>query len=145
MAHVRQNELDLGPFHDRVKAHCKAIVENPNLLLVQDAAAATVALNGQGWDRPDLMYRIHSIPDKLPHLRTMIGPFFEGALLTWERFTTEFAPGGAIDQATPEQRLRTWNSSTNDTSEGTSGRCRQMLPRGPNMTDNQRNARVMWR
>jgi len=47
--------------------------------------------------------------------------FFKGAAETWERFTTEFAPGGMIDIATADQRERAWLPATNDICEGALG------------------------
>jgi hypothetical protein len=146
MRHVRVagcSALDLGPFHDRVKEHCKAVIENPDLLLAPDSSAETGALEGPGWDRPDVIYRVLSLAPKLPNLRPMLVAFFTGALGTWERFTAEFAVGGSIAQATLKQLQSAWISPTNDVSEGALGQCRQMLRRAPTMTDEQRNARVM--
>ena len=148
MAHVRgtrQNALELGEFHDRVKNHCRAIIENPDLLLACDAVASTGALEGEVWDRPDFIYCVLSISSRMPHLRPLLVAFFEGALKTWERFTTEFAPEGTIARATPEQRASAWVNPTNDVSEGALGRCRQVLRHKPTMTDNQRIARSMYR
>jgi hypothetical protein len=148
MIHVRsviENALELGNFHERVKNHCRAIIEEPDLLLGSDASPQTGALEGQTWDRPDLVYHAVRIAGTLPHLREMLVAFFRGALKTWERFTSEFAPEGPISKATPAQRSSVWNCATNDASEGALGQCRQMLRRAPFMTDNQRNARVMWK
>jgi hypothetical protein len=148
MLHVRsvvENALTLGDFHERVKAHCRAIIANPDLLLATDASPQTGALEGNVWDRPDFMYHVARAGSTFPHLRKMLVAFFEGALATWERFTSEFAPGSPISQATPEQRASVWNSATNDASEGALGQCRQMLRRAPFIADNQRNARVMWK
>ncbi|KAF8597131.1 hypothetical protein BDV93DRAFT_513596 [Ceratobasidium sp. AG-I] len=82
--------------------------------------------------------------DQLPSLQPIMVAFFNGALETWERFTTEFAADTVIAQATESQRENTWISPTNDVSEGALGQCRQMLRWAPTMTDEQRNARVMW-
>ena len=35
--HDTTNVLNLGPLHDKVKAHCQAIINNPDLLLAPDA------------------------------------------------------------------------------------------------------------
>ena len=148
MAHVRgtrQNALELGEFHDQVKNHCRAIIENPDLLLACDAVASTGALEGEVWDRPDFIYCVLSISSRTPHLRPLLVAFFEGALKTWERFTTEFAPEGTIARATPEQQASAWVNPTNNVSEGALGRCRQVLRHKPTMTDNQRIARSMYR
>ncbi|KAF8594292.1 hypothetical protein BDV93DRAFT_459295 [Ceratobasidium sp. AG-I] len=148
MRYVRSsgcNALDLGPFHDWVKLHCQRIIENPDLLLAPDASGATGALDGQAWERPEVVYRVLCLSPKLPNLRSMLVSFFRGALTTWERFTSEFDVGGTIDQATSEQRYSAWVAPTNDVSEGALGQCRQMLRFAPTMTDEQRNARVIWK
>ncbi|KDN43886.1 hypothetical protein RSAG8_05879, partial [Rhizoctonia solani AG-8 WAC10335] len=145
--HVRTshpNALTLGPFHERVKQHCRVIISNPNLLIASDASAATGALDGQPWDRPDVIYNILSLIPILPNIRPILVAFFQGALETWERFTSEFETGGLISQATEKQHKSAWIPATNDVSEGALGQCRQMLRRAPAMSDNQRNARVMW-
>lgn len=147
MRHVRSaglNALQLGSFHTRVIQHCQAIIADPSLLLAANASAATGALDGLNWDRQDVIYRVISLSPKLPNLQCILVAFFNGALETWERFTTEFASDGTIAQATNSQRESTWISPTNDVSEGALGQCRQMLRRAPTMTDEQRNARVMW-
>jgi hypothetical protein len=138
-----QSALELGGFHERVKEHCQAIINNTDLLISRSATAATGALAGQVWDRPDLMYRLLSMSENLPNLHAMLCAFFQGVLSTWERFTSEFAAGRAIDRATSVQRSSVWNPPTNDVRKGALGQCRHMLRRAPNMTDNQRNVRVM--
>ncbi|QRW25730.1 hypothetical protein RhiXN_10807 [Rhizoctonia solani] len=109
------NVLDLGPLHDQVKAHCHTIVNNPNLLL-NSSPKNTPTPDGQPWDCPD----------------------------TWEQFTVEFEPGETIAEATQGQHDSAWNPATNNISKGLLGQCQQMLRWAPNMTDNQRNAWVMW-
>ncbi|KAJ1309800.1 hypothetical protein OPQ81_006565 [Rhizoctonia solani] len=141
---TKLNALDLGIFHKQVKKQCRAIIEKPDILLGQDASAERGSLDGGVWDRPEVVYRISWMSHKLPDLRTMLVAFFEGALETWERFTSEFKEGGVIAQATQEQRDMAWVTPTNDISEGLLGQCRQMLRRAPTMTDEQLNARLMW-
>lgn len=121
MIHVRrmsENALRLAGFHERVQAHCRAIIQNPDLLLAADASPHTGALEGETWDSPDRMYQVMSIANTLPHLRVILGFFFQGALKAWERFTSEFAPEGPISQATTAQCNSVWNCATNDASEG---------------------------
>ncbi|CUA67986.1 Myosin-10 [Rhizoctonia solani] len=148
MRHVRSaalNSMDLGPFHNRVKQHCQAIINNPDLLLGADTSYTTGTLDGQSWDRPEVIYCVLSMVKDLPDIRPALVAFFEGALKSWERFTVEYDDGGIIAQATAKQRKSAWVSPTNDVSEGALGQCRQMLRRAPTMTDEQRNARVMWK
>jgi hypothetical protein len=47
---AKTSALDLGPLHDDVKSHCKAIIENPGLLLDSDASYMTGVLYGKAWD-----------------------------------------------------------------------------------------------
>ncbi|KAH7343193.1 hypothetical protein B0J17DRAFT_738164 [Rhizoctonia solani] len=107
-------------------------------------SAATGALDGQSWDRPDVIYNILSLVPILPDIQPILVAFFWGALQTWERFTSEFETSGQVTQATKRQRESAWMPATNDISEGALGQCRQMLRRAPTMSDHQRNARVMW-
>ncbi|CUA67556.1 Eukaryotic translation initiation factor 3 subunit A [Rhizoctonia solani] len=138
------NALTLGPFHEQVKRHCQAIISNPNLLIGLGASAATGALDGRPWDRPDVVYNILSLTPILPDIQPILVAFFQGALKTWERFTSEFKTDGVVNQASETQRQSAWIPATNDLSEGALGQCRQMLRRAPTMSDNQRNARAMW-
>ncbi|KAG8709460.1 hypothetical protein FRC09_000664 [Ceratobasidium sp. 395] len=137
------NALELGSFHNQVKAHCRAIIQNPELLLSPEALATTGTLDGESWDRPEVIYRVTYLASRLPSIRLLLVAFFEGALGTWERFTTEFDNDSIISQATPKQRQSAWMTPTNDISEGALGQWRQMLRRAPNMTDDQCNAQVM--
>ncbi|KAF8958266.1 hypothetical protein BDZ97DRAFT_1706198, partial [Flammula alnicola] len=47
--------------------------------------------------------------------------FFRGSLATWERFSSEFAPGGVIDEASAEEKHLAWMPATNDVNEGALG------------------------
>ncbi|KAH7334604.1 hypothetical protein B0J17DRAFT_721003 [Rhizoctonia solani] len=138
------NALTLGPFHDRVKQHCRTIILNPNLLIGAETSAATGALDGQSWDRPDVIYNILLLVPILPDIQPILVAFFWGALQTWEQFTSEFETSGQVTQATKRQRESAWMPATNDISEGALGQCRQMLWRAPTMSDHQQNAQVMW-
>src|SRR6266849_5619527 len=60
--------LDLGPLHDDVKAHCKAIINAPGLLLDAEASNVTGALFGELWERPEAFYTVHALKPMLPHL-----------------------------------------------------------------------------
>ncbi|KAJ1309410.1 hypothetical protein OPQ81_006187 [Rhizoctonia solani] len=121
------NALTLGPFHERVKWHCRAIILDPNLLIGAEASAATGTLDGQAWDRPDAIYNILLLIPILPNIQPILVAFFQGALETWERFTSEFETSGLVAQATETQRKTAWIPATNDISEGALGQCRQML------------------
>ena len=47
--------------------------------------------------------------------------FFEAAGKTWQCFTSEFAPGGLIDETTAEEKEVAWMPPTNDANEGALG------------------------
>ncbi|QRV88435.1 hypothetical protein RhiJN_16453 [Ceratobasidium sp. AG-Ba] len=136
--------LELGHLHAEVKDYCRAIAEKPELLIAHNTSLSIGALDAQPWERPEVIYKILSLRSRLPKLSLAISNFFKGALQTWERFGSEFDEGGVISNPTLEQRWSAWLPSTNDVSEGLLGQCRQMIRRAPTITDNQRNARVMW-
>jgi hypothetical protein len=58
---------------------------------------------------------------ELPHLKPLLVRFFQGAAKGWKRFTSEFAPGGLIDEATVEEKDLAWLPTTNDVNEGALG------------------------
>jgi len=149
MKQVRGNPetsaLDLGPLHDDVKSHCKKIIENPGLLLDLDATYVSGALYSKPWERPEAFYAIHSMLPTLPHLSGALVAFFEGALETWERFTSEHAADGIIAQSTAEERARAWMPTTNDPLEGACGDVRVWKRKAPNMTLATFNARKMYK
>ena len=47
--------------------------------------------------------------------------FFKEAAETWEHFTSEFAPGGLIDEATAEEQELAHMPAENDENEGLLG------------------------
>lgn len=137
------NALDLGPLHDKVKAHCKAIISNPDLLLGDDASYELGSLDGQQWHRPEAFYAAKARMGDFPHLRGALVAFFEGALETWERLTSEFATDGHIATSSGMDRARSWMKTTNDDNEGLLGQLRTGSRDAPNMSLHQRNSRVM--
>jgi hypothetical protein len=139
------NLLDLGPVHDKVKAHCHAIIANPNLLISATTSYETGSMDGKIWERPDAVYAVLSYAPHLPHLRGALVAFFEGALDTWERFTDEYCPEGAIASASISERRRAYMKTTNDDNKGALGEARRASQHAPNMTLNQHNARTMYR
>ncbi|KAI0708072.1 hypothetical protein C8T65DRAFT_708596 [Cerioporus squamosus] len=106
------NILNLGPLHERVKAHCRAIIENPDILLGPSMSHTTGALDV-----------LRMAPD-LPHLRGALVAFFTGALMTWERFTAEFAGDSVIATLSSTERETAWMRATNDDNEGALGHVR---------------------
>ena len=86
------------------KAHCQAIIDNPDLLLAQDASWITGAMDGKIWDQPDVFYAVQHLIPSLPHIQGALIAFFEGALETWVRFSSEFTSGGVISSASSQKR-----------------------------------------
>ena len=70
--------------------------------------------------------------------------FFEGAAQTWKRFTSEFAPGGLIDEATQQEHDFAWMLPTNDINEGALGSFCVMMRRQPQLTLIGYNAQAMF-
>jgi hypothetical protein len=139
------NLLDMGPVHDRVIAHCRAIIANPDLILSSAASYSTGSLDGKAWERPDAFYAVHALAPELPHLRGAMVSFFEGSLETWLRFTSEYRPDGPITSATAAERQRAYMLPTNDDNEGGLGGKRVTTRHAPNMTLESHNARAMYR
>jgi hypothetical protein len=79
------------------------------------------SLDGEEWHYPDVIKAIHKMEPELPHLKQVLVAFFIGAAETWKRFTSEFAPGGLIDEATVEEKKLAWMPATNDVNEGALG------------------------
>ncbi|EUC62623.1 hypothetical protein RSOL_424390 [Rhizoctonia solani AG-3 Rhs1AP] len=134
------NALDLGAYHEKVKEYCRAIQEDPYLIM----GSSTGVLDGGKWERPDIIKAVNERSKDIPHLYKMLTAFFGGALKTWDRFTQEFSRESTINQASSKVRARVWNNPTNDASEGALGQARQMIRRMPAITENQRNGRVLW-
>ncbi|TEB34020.1 hypothetical protein FA13DRAFT_1828042, partial [Coprinellus micaceus] len=98
----------------------------------------------QEWQRPDFIRVVHSMAPTLPHLSSLLCAFFSGAGKTWERFTSEFAPGGLIDEASLEEKELAWMLPTNDINEGALGLFRVMMRRQPQLSLSVQNARAMY-
>lgn len=139
------NLLDLGPLHDKVKTHCRAIIANSNLLLATDASYTTGAMDGKVWERSDAFYAVKALAPSLPHLPGALVAFFRGALEGWERFSTEFAPDGQIATATSAERQQAFMLPTNDHNESGLSEKRRVSSYAPTMALEQHNARRMYR
>src|SRR6266568_6380667 len=139
-----QNMLNLGPLHHHVYGYMQKIIANPNILLGNNASYVTATLDGEEWQNPAIIEKIHDISTSLPHLQDLLVVFFKGAAETWKRFTSEFAPGGLIDEATAEERELAWMPATNDENEGALGSFRRLMRNQPQLTLLNHNALAIF-
>ncbi|TEB24287.1 hypothetical protein FA13DRAFT_1797336 [Coprinellus micaceus] len=146
-AHAKNgtNMLMLGPLHDNVRKHLEVLHRDPEQLLSGDVDTLHLiaVLYGQEWQRPDFIRVVHSMAPTLPHLASLLCAFFSGAGKTWERFTSEFAPGGLIDETSLEEKELAWMLPTNDINEGALGSFRVMMRRQPQLSLSVQNAQAI--
>ncbi|RXW25130.1 hypothetical protein EST38_g727 [Candolleomyces aberdarensis] len=128
------NVLDLGPLHLQVRNHCQAVIDDPDLLISDDAMFEIATLDGKPWEDLDAVVAVRKLQGSLTHLPQALVAFFKGALATWIRFSAEFAPGGLIDEAGATERELAWMPSTNDTNEGALGSYRVYMRNKPSST-----------
>ncbi|THV05863.1 hypothetical protein K435DRAFT_744526 [Dendrothele bispora CBS 962.96] len=139
------NVLKLGELHKRVISFIDKLIDNPNLLIGNDASYENGSFDGQPWERPEAFYAVHRYIPELPHLSGVLVAFLKAARETWLRFTSEYAEDGAISKATPEQIERAWMESTNDLCEGNFAEFRQSSRRNPTLSISQYNSRKMFK
>ncbi|KAI0054449.1 hypothetical protein BV25DRAFT_1888666 [Artomyces pyxidatus] len=138
------NMLNYGPFHRDVLSFIQKLIDNPSLLLAANATSETGSMDGLDWFRPEAFEAVQKLAPDLPHLEGALVAFLRGALATWERFTSEFAPGGLIDQATASERERAWMPATNDANEGALGSFRLHARMKPSSTVHAYNAQATY-
>jgi hypothetical protein len=78
-------------------------------------------MDGKPWQAPEVIATIQQMAPEFPHLKLLLVASFEGAFETWKRFTSEFAPGSLIDEATAEEKDLAWMPATNYVNEGALG------------------------
>ncbi|KAF8812144.1 hypothetical protein BYT27DRAFT_7207980 [Phlegmacium glaucopus] len=143
-----QNMLDLGPLHSSVYDHMQKIIENPDILIGKDLNPSEsykmATLDGEKWQNTAVVNKILDLIPTLPHFCDLLIAFFKGAAETWEHFTSEFAPGGLIDEATAEERELAWMPATNDENEGFLGSFRHIMRYQPQLTLLSHNALAMF-
>ena len=139
-----QNMLDLGPLHHRVHKHMQKIIDNPDILIGASSSHLTASLDGDEWQNSTVVSKVLEIAQKLSYFKDLLVAFFTGAANTWERFTSEFAEGGLIDEATAEERDLAWLPASNDENEGALGSFRQLMSRQPQLTLLNHNALAMF-
>ena len=144
----KKKVLDLGPFHSQVYDHMQKIIENPDILIGKDLDPSesykTATLNGEKWQNPAVVKKIFDLIPTLPHFRDLLLAFFKGAAETWEWFTSEFAPGGLINEATAEERELAHMPAANDENEGLLGSFRHLMHYQPQLTLLSYNALAMF-
>ena len=122
----------------------KRIIEDPSFLLGDNATYEMGTADGKEWHSKSVIDVVNQMKPSLPHLETLLVAFFRGALVTWKRFTSEFAPGGLIDEATAEEKDLAWMPATNDVNEGALGAFRVLMRRQPQLTLLHYNALAMF-
>ncbi|KAF8803896.1 hypothetical protein BYT27DRAFT_7225810 [Phlegmacium glaucopus] len=140
----QENMLNLGPFHQRVQNHMQHIIGDPKFLLGPNASYEMGSLDGMDWNSPEIVNAIQKMSPELPYLEPLLVSFFKGASETWKWFTSEFAPGGLIDEATVEERELAWMLATNDVNEGALGSFHVLLCHQPQLTQQGYNALSMF-
>ncbi|KAE9392379.1 hypothetical protein BT96DRAFT_830646 [Gymnopus androsaceus JB14] len=129
VAHVRknpdQNALDMGPYHQEVLAACKAVIDNPDIVLGANTFHVPATLGGEQFYHSEVMYAVHRMAPSLLHLCPLVQRFFTGAYEAWPRFMTEFAAGGKIAHLTEEERKCATQSTNNNLNESAFGIVRQ--------------------
>ncbi|KAF8227020.1 hypothetical protein L208DRAFT_1298847, partial [Tricholoma matsutake] len=128
----------------KVLDHMGEIIHNPHLLIGPPPSFTTAALDGQNWNSPKIFEAVHEKVSTFPHINGLLTAFFEGAEETWKRFTSEFAPGGLIDQSTVEEKEPAWMPATNDVNEGTLRAFRVQMQIKPQLTMTNYNALAMF-
>ncbi|KAJ7229547.1 hypothetical protein B0H12DRAFT_1240213 [Mycena haematopus] len=139
------NLLDLGPLHKAVCDHIQSILDDPDILFGDELAFETGTLDGQPWHDPLAIEAVIKIMPSLPHLKAVTLAFLRGSLTTWIRFSSEFAPGGLIDECSATEKQLAWMPSTNDANEGALGAYRVAVRGKPSLTLQQYNSQAMYR
>jgi hypothetical protein len=101
-------------------------------------------MDGLPWQGPKAFEAIQNMASQLPHLKPLLVAFFKGASESWKRFTSEFAPGELIDEATAEEKELAWMPPTNDVNEGALGSFCVLMQCQPQLTLLQYNAQAMF-
>lgn len=138
------NALDLGPLNKKVESFIKRIIEDPSFLVGDNVTHEVGTVDQQPWRSKEVVEEINKLAPEFPHLKGALVAFFRGALESWKRFTSEYTPGGLIDEATQEEKDLAWMPTTNDMNEGALGQFRVMMRRQPQLTLLQYNARTMF-
>ncbi|KAJ7213389.1 hypothetical protein GGX14DRAFT_392897 [Mycena pura] len=102
-------------------------------------------LHTSPWRNPLAIEAVIKLIPSLSHLKAITMAFFRSSLTTWIRFSSEFAPGGLIDQCSASEKQLAWMPSTNDTNEGALGAYYVAIWGKPCLTLHHYNSLVMYR
>ena len=138
------NALDLGPLNQKIESFMVRLIEDPTFLVGEHVSYETGSFDGKPWRSEKVVKKINELAPQFPYLKQALVAFCKGAHETWKRFTSEYTPGGLIDEATQEEKDLAWMPSTNDVNEGALGQFRVMICRQPQLTLLQYNARTMF-
>ena len=108
--------------------------QKSTFLVGPNASYHAGAMNGQKWQSPEAFAAIQKLAPSLPYLKPLLVAFCKGAAETWKCFTSEFAPGGLIDEASQEERELAWMLPTNDINEGALGSFHIMMCHQPQLS-----------
>ncbi|KAL5522571.1 hypothetical protein ACEPAG_8588 [Sanghuangporus baumii] len=128
------NGLKLDTLLQKVKAHIRKLIDDPDIILAANARPEEAIMGGnESWNRPDTVKAIqeHITMDRLPKLKDLFKAFLRGALYTWERFSSEFHEDGTIATLTENEKDLAWMPSTNDVNEGALGSYRMFARKNP--------------
>jgi len=81
----------------------------------------TRTFDGTPWNSKEVVEKINKLAPDFPQLKPALVAFFKGAQETWKLFTSDYALGGLIDEATEEEKDNAWMPPTNDVNEGALG------------------------
>jgi hypothetical protein len=139
------NMLNLGPLHAKIKEHIEKLITNPGLLLNPSSESTPGTFDDRPYENPEAVKAILDLAPKLPHLADVLVAFLKGASSTWDRFTSEFVPGGIIDEATDLEKDLAWMPATNNLNEGALGSYRVFMRYKPRTALHNFNAQAMYR
>ncbi|KAG2737241.1 hypothetical protein P692DRAFT_20699717, partial [Suillus brevipes Sb2] len=112
----------LGPLHDDVKTHLRALIDSLELLLSRESGYILGALWGESWEDQKAVDACLDLYDSLTSeqqglARDLLRAFFRGALETFQRFTSESAPDGLVAMSTQAERDAAHIPAMNDANE----------------------------
>jgi len=117
--------------------------QRPWYAYYQFGSFKTATLDGEMWQNINVIKKIKDLIPELPHFHELLA-FFNEAAQTWERFTSKFALGGLIDEATTEEKELPWLSASNDENEGALGSFWLLMCCQPQLTQLDYNAISMY-